>query len=75
MISKSQVRADIRKQPCGKCGESIEEDVDSVLTFGGGRFIQLHVECADFIRHATKGLRAALAVAKEREAATRGAGG
>jgi hypothetical protein len=57
MLTRSEVRQEIIAQGCEKCGESIGDAEDFVLTFCGGRFIVLHEECADFIDHATKGPR------------------
>ena len=56
-ISRDDVRKDILERPCEKCGESVSEETNCLLTFFRGSFVILHKECADFIPTAQKGPR------------------
>jgi RNase P subunit RPR2 len=57
MIYESEIRDEIREQPCAKCGEPLDLGVDFKLTFFRGKFIVLHSECGDFINTQQKGAR------------------
>jgi hypothetical protein len=54
MITKDQIREDLRSGPCAQCGEMIALEENMIVTFHRGKFIILHTECAGFIDHAEK---------------------
>lgn len=56
-MKASDVSDEVKKQPCEKCGEPLDEGKDFVLTYSRGKFVALHEECSDYLETGKKGKR------------------
>lgn len=53
-VNVIKLRRELSRQPCERCGLSLDRGASFVLSFTEGRFIVLHEDCADLVHHAPR---------------------